>query len=202
MAKMTRHPPSILIIFYLNVSHVPLMSGFEFDANNFRECEPFFDAVREGRWEEAHELLTTHPDAIRARIPYSGKTALHIATDAGQSNIVEQLVHLMPEEYLEIRGDDGMTALAAAANKGYTRMAKCMVWKNKKILSIGDASNRIPLVLAYRMGHLNMARYLYCVTPREDLMPETGPNGATIVSECFIEKKYGKSNLSQSFKLF
>ncbi|KAL6130403.1 hypothetical protein ACLB2K_068782 [Fragaria x ananassa] len=40
------------------------------------------------------------------------------------------------------------------------------------------------------MGHLNMARYLYCVTPREDLMPETGPNGATIVSECFNEKKY------------
>lgn len=85
-----------------------------------------------------------------------------------------------------------MTALAAAASKGLTRMAKCMVSKNKRILSIGDASNRIPLVLAYRMGHLNMARYLYCVTPREDLMPETGPNGATIVSECFNEKKYGK----------
>ncbi|KAM5554329.1 hypothetical protein ABKV19_022613 [Rosa sericea] len=164
--------------------------GFGSDTSNFDEYEPFFEAVKGDLWEKAQELLKMHPDAIRARKPYSGKTALHIATDAGHPNIVEQLVHLMPEEYLEIRGDDGMTALAAAANKGFTRMAKCMVWKNKRILSIGDASNRIPLVLAYRMGHLNMARYLYCVTPREDLMPETGPNGATIVSECFIERKF------------
>ncbi|KAM5554330.1 hypothetical protein ABKV19_022614 [Rosa sericea] len=58
-----------------------------------------------------------------------------------------------------------------------------MVWKNKKILSIGDASNRIPLVLAYRNGYLDVTRYLYSVTPREDLMPETGPNGSTIISQ-------------------
>ncbi|XP_062000111.1 ankyrin repeat-containing protein ITN1-like isoform X2 [Rosa rugosa] len=69
-------------------------------------------------------------------------------------------------------------------------MAKCMVWKNKKLLSIGDASNRIPVVLAYRNGCLDMTRYLYSVTPREDLMPETGPNGSTIISQCFIDQKY------------
>ncbi|XP_040361964.1 uncharacterized protein LOC112165293 [Rosa chinensis] len=163
--------------------------GFEDRAKIFHKYEPFFDAVRKGDW-DGTKFLDETPDAITARIPYSGQTALHIATDARQTRIVEKLVKLMPEGSLEIKADDGMTALAVAASKGYTRMAQCMVEKNTKILSIGDAANRIPLVLACRNGHSDMIRYLYVATPVEDLMPEMGPNGATIVSQCFADKKY------------
>ncbi|KAL6130404.1 hypothetical protein ACLB2K_068783 [Fragaria x ananassa] len=103
-------------------------TGFEFDPNTFHKCVPFIEDVKQGHWEAAYKLYKKNPDTIRARIPI----------DAGRPHIVEQLVHLMPQEYLEIRGNDGMTALAAAASKGLTRMAKCMVSKNKRILSIGD----------------------------------------------------------------
>ncbi|XP_068302813.1 uncharacterized protein [Pyrus communis] len=158
------------------------------------QCKPFFEAVQAGRWETAKDFCIQHPEAVRVRHPSSGKTALHIAVEAGHVDIVKELVSLMEEGDLEIKStQDGRTALAIAAIKGITEMAQCMVTRNEKLLGIPDSNNELPIVLAYLLGHRHMARYLYSVTPLEDLMPDKGPHGATIISNCFTSKEFGKS---------
>lgn len=162
------------------------------NASDFREYKPFFNAVWSGDWNVAKDILDRHPNALRARIPYSGKTALHAAVGSGKVHIVQELVQRMPEEDLEIQGADHMTALAAAVDIGITEMAKCMVNKNNRIVSIVDARNMIPVVLAFTREHLPMASYLYSVTPIEDLMPDKGPNGATVVCQSIYVRRFGK----------
>ena len=172
----------------LTITNTINLTGFE------RQCKPFFEAVQTGRWETAKDFYIQHPEAVRVRHPSSGKTALHIAVEAGHVDIVKELVSLMEEGDLEIKSiGDGETALAIAAMKGITEMAECMVTKNKKLLSIPDVGIDIPLLIACVYGHWHVARYLYSVTPLEDLMPDKGPHGATIISNCFTSKEFGKS---------
>ncbi|XP_068304356.1 probable E3 ubiquitin-protein ligase XBOS36 [Pyrus communis] len=196
-AVRVRHPSSGKTALHIAVEagHVDIvrelvsLTGFDYS-----RCKPFFEAVQAGRWETARDFHIQHPEAVRVRHPFSGKTALHIAVEAGHVDIVRELVSLMEEDDLEIKstGDD-YTALAIAAIEGITEMAECMVTRNKKLLSISDAFNDIPLVHACVYGHWHVARYLYSVTPLEDLMPDKGPHGATIISNCFLSKEFGKS---------
>ncbi|XP_050365308.1 uncharacterized protein LOC126783816 [Argentina anserina] len=158
----------------------------------FGKHEVLYHAVKNNDWNKASVHLIKHPDAVRAKITYLGKTALHTAADAGHLDIVKSLVELMKEDDLAIKGKDEKTALVVATNRGDIEMARCMVTKNKKLVSIPDRSGRLPVVLAYRNSHWNLAKYLYENTPPEDLMPENGPNGATLISQCFYAKKYGK----------
>ncbi|XP_070673748.1 uncharacterized protein [Malus domestica] len=160
--------------------------------HEYSQYKPFFEAVQAGRWETAKDIYIQHPVAVRVRHPLYGKTALHIAVEAGHVDIVKELVSLMDEADLEIKSV-GRTALAIAATKGIIEMAQCMVTRNKKLLSIPDACNHLPIVDAYLLGQWHMARYLYSVTPLEDLMPEKGPHGASIITHCFASKEFGKS---------
>ncbi|KAM5550694.1 hypothetical protein ABKV19_027165 [Rosa sericea] len=160
------------------------------NANNFHQYKDLFKAVKDGDWNATNGFLEKNENAVSARITYLGKTALHTAADAGHLEIVELLVHKMEKEDLAIQGYDGKTALVVATNRGNMKMVECMVTKNKNIVRIPDASKRLPVVLAYRNSFWNIAAYLYSITPLEDLMPENGPNGATLVSQCFYAKKY------------
>ncbi|XP_050133559.1 uncharacterized protein LOC126609711 isoform X9 [Malus sylvestris] len=160
--------------------------------HEYSQYKPFFEAVQAGRWETAKGIYIQHPEAVRVRHPLYGKTALHIAVEAGHVDIVKELVSLMDEADLEIKSV-GRTALAIAATKGIIEMAQCMVTRNKKLLSIPDACNHLPIVDAYLLGQWHMARYLYSVTPLEDLMPEKGPHGASIITHCFASKEFDVS---------
>ncbi|XP_020412876.1 uncharacterized protein LOC18787934 [Prunus persica] len=146
--------------------------GYDESVCDFRQYQPFFKAVRSGDWNKAKELLTLHPNAARAKIPYSNKTALYIATELEHEHIVEELVQLMLEEDLEIKSS-GWTALAVAADRGNIKIVECMVRKSKKILSIATENNNMtPILLACISEHWDVVRYLYSVTPLEDLMPD------------------------------
>ena len=97
------------------------------------------------------------------------------------------------ENYLEIKDFYGFTPLARAAYNGKYRMAECMLGKNENLISIGADEGIIPVVLAFFNGHLELARYLYSLTPLEILEAEEGKMGATVVCEAIYNKALGKN---------
>ncbi|KAL6289313.1 hypothetical protein ACE6H2_006823 [Prunus campanulata] len=160
--------------------------------NYYNQNKPLFDAVSSGDWNKAKEFLTLHPDAIRARLPSTNDTALHKAIELENENIVEELVQLMSEEDLELTDKWGWTALALAASRGNLKMVKCMVRKSEKILSIpAGRDNMTPILHASINEHWDVVDYLYSVTPLQDLMPEKGPYGATLLRFFIIGMNFG-----------
>ena len=65
-----------------------------------------------------------------------------------------------------------------------------MVEKNERLLVIPDFSARIPVTQALGFGHIEMARYLYSVTPFGVLQ---GMHGADLLIKCYYSKMFGKS---------
>ncbi|CAL8140116.1 unnamed protein product [Prunus armeniaca] len=163
--------------------------GCENNASNDFDCyESFIWDLLFGRWNSAEEFLKTKPEAVRSRITPEGETALHVAVKSEELQVVKELVKLMTEKDLEIKDAYGLTAFACTVILGDIEMAKCMVEKNKKLLSIrSPPNNAIPLINAYRRGQWEMANYLYSLTPLEDLNDR---DGAALISQCFLSKHF------------
>ncbi|XP_059438994.1 uncharacterized protein LOC132171636 [Corylus avellana] len=126
------------------------------------QFEPLRTAINNGNWDAANDFLSHNEDAKSATITDRGSTVLHVAVFAGNREIVENLVELLSEEELEIKDDEGFTALArAAVQQNNTGMLDCMLRKNNNLLDIRDNSNRIPLIAALEYGNIELARYLY-----------------------------------------
>ena len=153
------------------------------------------NALRAGNWKAAEEFLACHPHAVWAKITATGKTALRVAAEAGRLHMVEELVNYMTAENLEMRHiyGSGFTALAWATSFGNYRIVKCMLDKNTNLSSIEDDSGNIPVVLALKNGHLELARYLFLRTPSQILMQENGRTGATVVCEAIYNNALGKN---------
>lgn len=138
------------------------------------------------------EYIKDHPDATTAKITISGGTALHVAVAAGREQVVEELVRQMSEKDMEIKDISGHTALHKTTFGGNYHMAQCMLGRNRSLVSIGNMKGYIPVVLAITNGHLDLARYLYSLTPLEDLEPEKGINGATLFTQAIYTRALGK----------
>ncbi|KAL6289312.1 hypothetical protein ACE6H2_006822 [Prunus campanulata] len=165
-----------------------------YNVNDDNQYNPLFDAVLSGDWNKAKEFLTLHPNAIRARLPSTNNTALHKAIQLEHEHIVEELVQLMSEEDLELKDNDGWTALAFAAQRGNLKMVECMVRKSKKILSIPtEEYNLTPILHASIHEHWDIVDYLYSATPLRDLKPEKGPYGATLLGNFIIGMNFGRA---------
>jgi ankyrin repeat protein len=148
-------------------------------------------AVQSGDWKTTEEFLRLHPDAVSEKMTFQGKTVLHIAVAAGHVDIVEELVERLSEESLEIQDIEGCTALAETTFAGNYRMAECILRKNKHLVSIGNVNGRLPVVMAIENGYKELARYLYSLTPLEDLMPEKGISGATLCTQAIYSRTLG-----------
>ncbi|KAE8038603.1 hypothetical protein FH972_011097 [Carpinus fangiana] len=142
--------------------------------------EEFEEVVGRGDWNAVNEFMNCHPGSVGLKITNSGDTALHVAVDAGHGHIVEKLVAIMSEQELEITNNEGNTALINAIDEENYRMAKCMLGKNMNLVRIKNSSSQLPVVDALISGHKKLARYLYSLTPEEDLKAENGCNGATL----------------------
>uniref|UniRef100_A0A7N2LKA1 Ankyrin repeat family protein n=1 Tax=Quercus lobata TaxID=97700 RepID=A0A7N2LKA1_QUELO len=157
----------------------------------FSKYVSFEKHIRKGEWDAANQFISSNPEAVIAQISISGSTALHIAIFEGHLNIVKELVKIMSEENLKIKDTDNCTVLGYCAMVGNIQMAKCIIGKSRTLLSIGNGSDDlIPVVLAlmYNPNGTEMARYLYSETPKENLMPRSGINGAMFVTRAIYSK--------------
>ncbi|KAJ7974927.1 Ankyrin repeat-containing protein [Quillaja saponaria] len=155
------------------------------DTKDYVQYARFYKTLQIGNWEGAKEFIKIHPDALSGGIAFSGKTALHAAVEFGHFKIVKELLELMSEEAIEIRDKEGYTALASATSAGTVEIVEWIAKKNKNVVTIATNDHLIPVTLAIRYGHIQMARYLYSVTPLEELVPEKGIYGATLLSQCY-----------------
>ncbi|XP_057491354.1 uncharacterized protein LOC130777078 [Actinidia eriantha] len=98
------------------------------------------------------------------------------------------LVNLMSAEDLENTNEFGNTALSLVAINGSTKLAKAMVNKNPKLVTIENDQNidgHIPVIVAALYGRKHMVHYLYDKTPIDILSPKKGDRGAMLL-HCLI----------------
>ncbi|XP_058187977.1 uncharacterized protein LOC131304660 [Rhododendron vialii] len=147
-----------------------------------------YNTIENGDWEETKRLLDMGGNSVSARITSKGDTALHVAIMAGHLGIAEKLVILMSADDLEITNEFGSTALSLAAISGCTKLAKAMVDKNPKLVTVSNdlhIDGAIPVIVASLYNRKDMVHYLYKVTPIDELSPEKGHNGSTLL-HCLI----------------
>ncbi|KAA8531046.1 hypothetical protein F0562_005755 [Nyssa sinensis] len=148
-------------------------------------------AVEDGDKNVVTRYFKDNPNAITATISPNGDTALHVAILAGNEKIAEELVQLMPKDSLALTNKFGSTPLSLAAISGLTKLAKAMVDKSPGLVSIANEyeDGQLPVILASLYGRRGMVRYLYTMTPLEELSPEKGnppgERGATLLN-CLI----------------
>ena len=154
-------------------------------------------AVRSGDLHDTEKFLKDHPEAVNAKITSIGETALHIAAMFGHLDIVKKLVPLMSEDDLQLKNNCGDAALHYACfsnNKNNNvKAVKCMVEKNKKLLTLTDLSGRIPVTKAFVFGQAEMGRYLYSVNPCVVLQLENEKHAAELLKLSYYSKMFGKS---------
>ena len=157
------------------------------------QYESLRTAINNGDWDAANDFLSNNEDAKSARITDRGGTVLHVAVFVGSREIVEELVDsLLSEEELEIKDDEGFTALAYAAIQQHkTEMLDCILEKNPNLLNIPDHSNRIPLIVALEYGNIKVARYLYSasLTYHQRL---SDIDASTILTQFVLLNHFGK----------
>ena len=166
-----------------------------------------------GDWESINAKIMGNSGAVFDSNS-SGKTVLHIAVIFGHERIVERLVNILQEEVIErlliMQDNDGYTALALVAQlNGSMRMARCMVEKNQELLpsetsdrpiqdllTMKTNDNQIPLVLASAMGHKQLTRYLYSLTPGNLLSENNSCYAIMLLLNCISAKIFGKISSS------
>jgi len=175
------------------IAHFTLhgMAGAGSINNDLLQYEPLRTAINNGDWVSANDFLSRHKDAKSAKISVNGLSVLHVAALAGHTKIVEKLVELMSAEELEIKDDNGLTALAqAAVLQNSYRMVDCMITKNTHLLDLPDNLNRIPVVMALEYGNIEVARYLYSVSLPYQTLSDS--DASTLLTLFMRFKKFGK----------
>ncbi|XP_026458157.1 uncharacterized protein LOC113358721 isoform X2 [Papaver somniferum] len=165
-----------------NTNGVPAVIEQTEEEHSYTHHAALYQAIHKNDLESVNVHLRDNPNAVTARITSTGETALHIAAVSGRFRIMELLLQLMPIEALEIKNKNGSAAIALTAQEGSIEIAKLMVEKNINVLRLKDGKDNIPLVLAATNGNEGMLRYLYSVTPKDELDPKSGKNGATFLT--------------------
>ncbi|GKV34298.1 hypothetical protein SLEP1_g42676 [Rubroshorea leprosula] len=139
-------------------------------------------SLHDGNWNALKNL-----DRITEILFPGGFTVLHIATILGHLKIVNELVKITGEDYLEIQDDNGDTALSLAAFNGEVEIAECLIQKHDKLLTIQNKEGYIPLVVACINKQKDMTSYLYSKTGFQFfLLPGNSNHGALFLKYCAL----------------
>ncbi|KAJ6413764.1 hypothetical protein OIU84_006550 [Salix udensis] len=168
-----------------SVSKESSSKEYEIKDTEYIQYLPLYKAVDNGDVEATMKFMEEHPDGLTASISADGDTALHVAVLAGHTEIVEKLVG-------PVRAGNNATALNYAAIGGITRIVEELVAKNRGLLAVPNQNGQIPVVVASLYGHKDMVRYLYSVSPKEELSPATNnKNGVMLLTTCIMDELYG-----------
>nr|KJB18671.1 hypothetical protein B456_003G065800 [Gossypium raimondii] len=160
--------------------------------SNVFQYDKLYRKIEKGKVEEVKEFLRENPNALTEKITLKDDTALHVAVLAGRTDIVKVLVEMMGKEELEMKNDMGETAFSIATINESRKMVEDMVEKNSNLLTLKNRYGAIPVVVASLFSAKEMVRYLYQITPKEILNPETEDrSGATLLNSLIADGIFG-----------
>ncbi|GKV36002.1 hypothetical protein SLEP1_g44188 [Rubroshorea leprosula] len=149
----------------------------------------YMSIFSENGWSAVMELIENHPAAKTARFLRKGFPILNIVVLSGNLTRVEQLIERMSKKELETTTDhEGNTALAIAAILASTKIAGCLIRKNRNLVTIPDNNGMIPVVKASYYRYDEMTMFLYLKTPIESLDPANGGYGSLLLHFCILNK--------------
>ncbi|XP_044497675.1 ankyrin repeat-containing protein NPR4-like [Mangifera indica] len=148
-----------------------LLPSRENRSNYLNTCVALHKAALKGDWGMAKHIFGQYPRSIFcACITKGNQTVLHIATAARQTSFVEELVKLMEPEELTLQDENGNSAFCFAAAVGAIQIAKIMLMKNPRLLTIRGSENMSPLYIAAVFAQRDTASFLYRET--KDMLTE------------------------------
>lgn len=161
---------------------------------DYKAYESLYNAINDGNLEGIKDIIAREPNAISAEISSHGDTALHVAILAGHIKIAYELINKMQAAHMEKANEFGATPLSLAAISGDTKLAKAIVKKNFKLVTIANEHDdgQLPVIVASEYDRKHMVEYLYSVTPKEELNPDKGTNGATLLNSLITAEFYGE----------
>ncbi|PIA41762.1 hypothetical protein AQUCO_02200297v1 [Aquilegia coerulea] len=173
-----------------------LLSVFREETTSIEEdddytwTKPFVRAMERDDWKSFKSLLDVLPGAEARKVNEEGETFLHLAVTSGKEQFVIELAKLMSPKDLMLTDQDGYTALSLVAISGTKEMAEIMVEKNHGLVlvcnKVSNDIHELPVVTAARHENIDMVRYLYGQTPKEQLRPDKGKDGAALLTKSII----------------
>ncbi|PIA41769.1 hypothetical protein AQUCO_02200301v1, partial [Aquilegia coerulea] len=148
--------------------------------------KPFTTAMEREDWKSFKNLFDVLPRAGARKVNDERETLLHLAVRSRKEIFVLELVRLMLPKDLMLKDKDGYTALSLVAISGTKDMAEAMVEKNKHLvlgIKVSKGHVELPVVTAARNENTDVALYLYSETPIEELNPDKGKDGATLLTQ-------------------
>jgi len=151
----------------------------------------------EGKWQKVVNMYNRFPACHTAMINHSVGTALHVAVDLDEEEVVEKLVNaiirLKTMKALEMENDRGDTPLHVAASRGFAKICKWIIGTNKERIYLVSRKNKhgeTPLFEAAINWKKQAFAYLSNLSdhsaPLQDLVRH---NGDTIL-HCAIRREY------------
>lgn len=117
---------------------------------------PFLKAVKSGDSGQVTELISENPNLIHSRT-LMGKTALHLAVESGNSNMVALLLKAGAD--VNAKGDS-VTPLHLAAFYGSAQIAEMLLKAGAEVNAGGFRHKDTPLHVAAFRGHVSVVRLL------------------------------------------
>ncbi|KAJ9565540.1 hypothetical protein OSB04_001506 [Centaurea solstitialis] len=162
-----------------------------------------FTATLRWNWREIREMLEKDKETLTETLNFSGDTLLQSAVQQGRNDVVEKLLLFIQKEdvkeILELKKEDGSTALHVAVRAGNKHAMKLLVDKHNELLIIPNKKGQDPLLLALHDMQFDAFVYLLKATTDYDktnqLLISQGPDykqkGASLLVNAITAKQYG-----------
>ncbi|KAL1348125.1 hypothetical protein HN51_024109 [Arachis hypogaea] len=152
----------------------------------------------EGNWIEVKKIYRSIPKSRTITVNNSEDTALHVAVDLDEENVVKDLVSIIVEHEksaLKKGNKHGDTPLHVAASRGFARLCKCIIGENEERIELRTLKNNngeTPLFLAALNGNKKAFAYLSQTfhDRHQIILPHLVRHHQDSILHCVIQREY------------
>ena len=168
------------------------------DNNDISRVDDLYKALMDEKYSEVRRLCHAHPEDVLQKISMCNDTALHMAADSKQRDLILDLLKLLPADcnhkLSDIKNNDGYTILHEVATSDAMKdVAKELL--NRDPNELGEK----PIFCAARHGQTQMFEFLAKEMKLEELSPEEGKahlqrnDGTTVLHISIATESFGES---------